>query len=484
MSLEWKPNKEESYPLHLQIKEYIKKKIQTGEWSVGNKIPSQRKLAELFDVNRSTVTAALDELRADGLVEGKSGGGTIVLNNSWSLLYDKKLPDWNSYVQDSLHLPNQPIIQLMNKFESAANIIQLGTGAPSPELFSSERMNRVLQKLPERMKSSGYINPMGLLDLRKQVSKNLKNKGIDASPESILIVSGAQQALQLISLGILPRGSNVLVEKPSYLNSVQLFQSMGFRLTGIPMDREGVEIKDLENYKRINHGSVLFTIPSFHNPTGNVMSLKRRIELLEVCSEQQLPIIEDDAYQDLWLDTPPPPPLKAIDKNGIVVYLGTTSKQLDPGLRIGWVVGPEPIIERMADIKVQADNGSSSLSQWAVAEWLESGLMDEHLISVREQLRMRRAVMLDSLNENFSDIAGWIPPSGGFYIWIKLNKRIPYAKLFNKILEKGVLVNPGCIYGTDSQTCLRLSYSYASLTDIKIGIEIISSVIRELYRYN
>jgi GntR family transcriptional regulator of abcA and norABC len=484
MSLEWKPNKEESYPLHLQIKEYIKKKIQTGEWAVGNKIPSQRKLAELFDVNRSTVTAALDELRADGLVEGKSGGGTKVLNNSWSLLYDKKLPDWNSYVQDSLHLPNQPIIQLMNKFESVDNVIQLGTGAPSPELFSSERMNRVLSKLPERMKSSGYINPMGLLDLRKQVSKNLKNKGIDASPESILIVSGAQQALQLISLGILPRGSNVLVEKPSYLNSVQLFQSMGFRLTGIPMDREGVEIKDLENYKRINHGSVLFTIPSFHNPTGNVMSLKRRIELLEVCSQQKLPIIEDDAYQDLWLDAPPPPPLKSMDKSGIVVYIGTTSKHLDPGLRIGWVVGPEPIIERMADIKVQADNGSSSLSQWAVAEWLESGLMDEHLNSVREQLRLRRAVMLDSLNEHFSDIADWIPPSGGFYVWIKLNKRIPYAKLFNKILEKGVLINPGCIYGTDSQTCLRLSYSYASLTDIKIGIEIISSVIKEFYRYN
>ena len=150
-------------------------------------------------------------------------------------------------------------------------------------------------------------------------------------------------------------------------------------LESIPMDKEGILIREVINYKKKFGGSILCTIPSFHNPTGILMSEKRRNELLFACEKERLPIIEDDIYSDLWIDEEPPMSLKSRDPNGLVLYVGSLSKALSPGFRIGWVVGPEPVIDRLADIKMQSDYGASSLSQWAATEWLQSGMYYENL---------------------------------------------------------------------------------------------------------
>lgn len=480
--MDWQPDKLSATPVYIQIKQMIKDKIVAGEWTVGTRIPSQRKLAELLQVNRSTVVQAYDELIADGLLEGRSGQGTRVKNNLWSLLSDANLPDWNHYVEGGVHQPNLPTIQQINKIEPLPNIIRLGTGEPSPDLFPREQVAEIFRRLTGRIESLGYEEEKGLMDLRAALSSHLQRMGIQASPSSILIVSGALQGLQLISLGLLRRGSTVLHERPSYISSLNVFQSAGIKLHGVPIDAQGPRLSYIEQHKRRLNVSLLYTNPTFHNPTGYVMSLERRKALLQLCQDEKLPIIEDDVYRELWLDSPPPVPLKALDKNGTVLYLGSFSKALSPGLRIGWIAGPEPVIDRLADIKMQTDYGSSSLSQWAAAEWLSSGLYVEHLEKTRQLLRERRSEIIHLLEIELGGIAKWNMPSGGFYIWLELPSSIPLRELFDSALKEGILLNPGNVYNQDSRSgsYLRLSYAYASLPDLKKGIQKLASIIRRM----
>jgi GntR family transcriptional regulator, regulator for abcA and norABC len=480
MTIDWKPVKNADTPIYIQIKEFIQRKIELGEWTVGTRIPSQRKLAEIFEVNRSTIVQAIDELMADGLLEGNSGKGTTVKNNLWSLFSSTPATDWNHYVKKGSFQPNLPTIQDIHKVEPNPEIIRLGTGEPSPDLFPQSMMADVLHKLPTRIKSLGYEEEKGLLELREHLSKYLKGIGIHASPSSILIVSGALQALQLISLGLLKRGSTIFLEKPSYLSSLNVFQSAGINLHGIPVDHKGLPVKYIKQQKKRQDASLLYTNPTFHNPTGYVMSIDNRKELLQVCAEEQLPIIEDDVYRELWLDSPPPSPLKAMDRTGTVLYLGSISKALSPGLRIGWVVGPEPVIERLADIKMQTDYGASSLSQWAVTEWLSSGLYAAHLEQMRASLRVRREVTLKVLEREFAGFAKWQKPSGGFYIWLRLPEKISLRELFDVALKEGILLNPGNLYDLSTVHHLRLSYAYATLEQLEVGLSKLAEIIKKL----
>lgn len=482
LSIDWTPNPKDSIPLYQQISEYIKTKIANGEWPINSKLPPQRTLARIFQVNRSTLAIALDELIADGLLESKLGSGTWVANNTWSLLASTSPINWTSYLNRGIHLPNLHTIQEINHLEFNPKVTRLGTGELSPEIFPKAMMDSILRKLPNRIHSLGYEEPRGLPFLREQISIYLSSFGINVSPSSIMIVSGALQALQLICSSLLPEESIILLEKPSYLFSLKLFQSMNMNLCGIPLDEEGMEIAPISFHKKHKNVNLLYTIPCFHNPTGITMTEGRRKSIIKVCQQEQLPIIEDDVYRELWLDAPPPTPLKALEKEGLVLYLGSLSKSLSPGLRIGWIVGPEPVIERLADIKMQHDYGSSSLSQWAAAEWFASGLYQTHLEEVRAQLRIRREVACNTLEDHFSDIATWQIPKGGFYIWLILNQAVSMQKLFKEALDHGLLIHPGNIYDTLSNRHLRLSYSYASLPEMENGLFRLSTLIRSLIR--
>lgn len=273
----------------------------------------------------------------------------------------------------------------------------------------------------------------------------------------------------------------MLLERPSYLYSLHLFQSAGMKLASLPMDQQGLLASTISaQRKKESGGDILCTIPCFHNPTGILMSEKRRQELMQVCEEERLPVIEDDIYRELWFEEPPPAPLKARDKHGHVLYIGSLSKTLSPGLRIGWIVGPEPVIERLSDIKMQTDYGSSSLSQRVAAEWLVSGNYQQHVEVVREQLKIRRAAAIEAIKAYVSDIATWHIPEGGFFIWLRLNEKRSMMELFSKALRQGILLNPGTIYAQESDGYLRLSYAYASLPDLRQGIYKLSQIMRSL----
>lgn len=473
----WRPKKSLGVPLYYQIQEYCRQKILNGEWPTGFKLPSQRTLAKQFQVNRSTVVTAIEELIAEGLVETRVGSGTMVANNTWNMLVSNS-PDWEGYVKSGTHSPNLEMIQAINRAEADPTIIRLGTGELSPELLPIKDMKSIMMMEDEINFELGYLEPKGSFSLREAISEHLKSKQINVSTDSILIVSGAVQALQLIAVGILKKNATILYEVPSYLNSIHVFQSAGMNLMGIPLDKDGIQTESIGRLKRQYNAALLYSIPSFHNPTGTVMSKSKRIHLLKQSQEEALPIIEDDVYGDLWFDIEPPSPLKSIDTQGNVIYIGSVSKTLSPGLRVGWVVGPEPVIDRLADIKMQTDYGSSSVSQYLVEKWLRSGMYQLFIEQVRIELKKRRDFVLKLLTIHFEHIASWKVPDGGFYIWIELIDEISMKRLFDMALKEGILLNPGIVYDKLDQNHLRISYSYASEKELEKGLRRVSELIK------
>lgn len=477
LNIDWKPKKGISEPVYRQIVNYVKSKIASGEWNVGLRLPSQREMAKIFDVNRSTVVEAMEELKADGLIAAKSKGGTVIINNTWSLLASIPPPNWEFYIRSGMHEPNIKTIQVINKLEYEDSIVRLGTGELSPELLPKEMIRKVILNVSKKMISLGYERPKGSIELRQAISNYVKKFGIEASPESILIVSGSLQALQLISMSILHKGSSVLIERPSYVKSLHVFESSGMKLKGLAMDNDGVRPSEI--LKNTKEASLLYTIPTFHNPTGKVMPQNRREEILKLCTKERLPIIEDDAYRELYLEGNPPQSLKSMDKNGIVLYMGTISKVLAAGMRIGWLIGPEAVIERLADVKMQTDYGASSLSQYFATEWISSGLHEKYLQQLREKIKIKRDFTISVLNMYFKDIAEWNVPSGGFYIWLNLKYKIDMEKLFYDACKIGILINPGYMYDFNKNHNIRISYSYASVKEIEEGLKKLSWLVKK-----
>lgn len=464
--MKWKPSRLSHLTIQEQIVDWIKSRIECGDWTVGTKIPTQRQLAEQFSVNRSTVQLAIDELKAEGLLESKMGSGVFVANNSWNVLLDKSQPNWQQHIESSIYKPNYRTIQLINEYEQYDHIIRLGTGELSPELLPTKQIEQSLKAISLDSKSIGYSSPQGSLKLREILCDYLKKRGIQASPENILIVSGALQALQLIAMGLLEEGSVVFHEQPSYLNSVHPFQSAGMRM--IPVSRNTNLSDNLRTLKR-KRQSLYYCVPTLHNPTGYNWSLEEKKNLYSACNKLQIPIIEDDVYHELLFESSSPA-IKSIDTSGQVLYIGSVSKTLSPGLRIGWVVAPPAVIERLADIKMQTDYGSSAFSQEIVAYWISTGLYEQHLVHLREQLKRRATFVENILDQHFKEIATWKKSEGGFYIWLRFNEPIVNKRLFLDLLKQNVLINPGYIYDSSDFHHIRLSYAYASLEELKIGL--------------
>lgn len=473
VTINWHPNPQLHQPLYQQLVNYCLQEIETGNWALGDQLPPQRELAAQLQVNRSTIGQAMTQLVDCGVISGKRGGGTTIISNTWSLMMKKAPVNWQEYIQSGHFKANLHTIQTINTHETRMPI-RLSTGELAPAFLPHQLFADALTRVGHRLQQLNYLEPQGLLALREQLAQRLQRWGIQASADTILITSGSLQALQLISLSLLDEHATVYTETPTYLNSLQIFQSAGVHLRGLPLTRDGVAYWQLPQTEQ---QKLLYVIPSFQNPTGQVMTLKHRRELLTFANRRQLPIIEDSAYQDLWFDTRPPQPLKALDDHGAVIYLGSSSKILAPGLRLGWVVAPRPIISRLADVKMQTDYGASSLSQLALAEILANSDFDRYLVQTRTRLQQRAQAALQSLQTYLAPYAKWQEPTGGFYIWLKLDPRIKIDALFDAARAQGVLINPGDLYAFHHVQAIRLSYAYAEPAAFAAGCRILKQLI-------
>uniref|UniRef100_UPI0040259CF8 aminotransferase-like domain-containing protein n=1 Tax=Megasphaera sp. TaxID=2023260 RepID=UPI0040259CF8 len=381
VQIEWHPDPAQAVPVYRQILEWMYGKMESGEWPAGTRLPSQREMARHFQVNRSTLNQALKPLLEAGVLQGRGSQGTVIASTAWSLRLPVQ-PDWNRYMTAGYFRANQEVVQAINTLEFDDRLVRLGTGELDPRLFPQDAFRQTLRDVADAITSLGYVEPLGMPALRQALAGYARKRNSIVAPSSILITSGALQGLQLISAGLLRGGATVYVEDPTYVKSLQVFQSAHLRLCGLPMDDQGLSLEALEKHLRQSSdrgNSVLYTIPTNHNPTGRTLSRRRRIQLLELCSRYDLPIIEDGAYEELTFDGTPPPSLKSLDPGGRGLYLGSVSKSLAPGLRIGWMIAPEPVVQRLGDVKMQIDYGASSLSQQVLARFLTSGRYEQYL---------------------------------------------------------------------------------------------------------
>lgn len=473
--MNWRPTKQGEMTLQQQIIQWITGHIERGDWVAGTKLPTQRQLAMQFGVNRSTVQQALEELKSAGILEAKVGSGIYVADNSWHSLITQTQPNWQKYIDTSLHKPNYHTIQLINEYEQRNDVIRLGTGEPAPSLLPTADIEASLKELSLHPKALGYSSPQGNDRLRAAICEYVKKRGIHVKPQNICIVSGALQALQLIAVGLLEQGAIVFQDQTSYLNSVHPFQSVGMQMMAI---HRGEQLAQTLAQQKRKRQAVYYAVPTLNNPTGEVWTTHEKRQLYEACKASRIPIIEDDVYHELLFEAAPPP-LKSMDDSGQVLYIGSVSKTLSPGLRIGWLIGPTTVIERLADIKMQTDYGSSAISQEIVLHWLQSGKYEKHIEDLRQKLQRRAHYVENILKEKFNHLANWNKPKGGFYIWLKFHEPIVDKELFTKLLHRQVLINPGYIYDPQDAHHIRLSYAYGTYEELQSGLEKLYECVEE-----
>ncbi|OAS82126.1 MULTISPECIES: PLP-dependent aminotransferase family protein [Metabacillus] len=466
--MDWKPDRTDKKPIYKQIAEYIEHGISSGQFPADSVLPSERTLAKELNVNRSTIVSAYEELQSLGIVERKKGSGTRVSTDIWGISH-KRIPNWGRYVEDGSFLPNLPLVQRIRSEIQKNDLVNLASGELSPELMPDNHFKNILAT-QSFIGSLGYDHPQGNDELRKTLVSHVKeNKHIKTDTSSILITSGAQQALHLIVECLLKPGDAVAIEDPSYTYSLPLFQSAGLRTFLLPVDKNGANPEDLLLLHKKHRIRMVFLNPDYQNPTGTILSLSRRKKFLEISTEYGIPIIEDDPYSLTSYNNEVNPTLKSLDENGNVLYISSLSKIVASGLRIGWIIGPPQVIQRLADAKQQVDFGHSVFPQWIANEFLGSEYFNSHINMIRKQLKLRRDELVLSLKEIMGEQVDFLTPEGGIHLWCKVNPTINEHKLLEESIKNGVAFVPGSILGSN-KGFIRFTYGRGQLDLIRKGI--------------
>ena len=372
-----------------------------------------------------------------------------------------------SFIREILKVTQQP------------EITSFAGGLPSPATFPVDIMKAAFDKvLSTNGKVALQYGPTdGYMPLRQWIADSLSQNGAKISPEQVLMVSGSQQALDLIGKVLIDEGSKVLVETPSYLGALQAFSVYRPDFHSVPSDEHGLIPSSLD---AIADGArLLYALPNFQNPTGRSLSVERRLELVETCARLNLPLIEDDPYGALSYTGQPSPKMIAMNPEG-VIYMGSFSKVLTPGIRLGYVVAPLPMVRRLELAKQAADLHTAQLTQMVVHEVVKDGFLDQHIPTIRELYGNQCKAMLDAMDQHFPKEATWTKPDGGMFIWVELPKHINAMELLDEAIKNKIAFVPGApFYANEPATnTLRLSFVTVPPERIHAGIEVLGKLIK------
>ena len=376
------------------------------------------------------------------------------------------------------HKMNPSVIREILKVTEKPGIISFAGGLPSPKTFPVEAFAAACETV---LRTDGraalqYAASEGYRPLCEWVAASMP---WDVSADQVLITTGSQQGLDLVAKVLIDEGSKVLVETPTYLGALQAFTPMEPAIVSVDSDAEGVDVDDLA--AKAEGARFFYVLPNFQNPTGRSMSEARRQALVERASALGLPLVEDNPYGDLWFDQPPPKPLTARNPEGCI-YLGSFSKVLAPGLRLGYVIAPKAIMPKLLQAKQAADLHSPSFNQRMVSEVLKDGFIDRHVPTIRALYKSQCAAMLDALKTEMAGLdVVWNSPDGGMFLWVRLPASMSAVELLPKAVDKGVAFVPGAAFYADhaDPRTLRLSFVTASVEQIHIGIAALAQAIRE-----
>jgi 2-aminoadipate transaminase len=380
---------------------------------------------------------------------------------------------------------NPSVIREILKVTEKPGIISFAGGLPSPLTFPIDAMREASERVlrDDGKAALQYAASEGYAPLREWVAQDLLKQGMKISPDQVLITTGSQQGLDLVAKILIDAGSRILVETPTYLGALQAFTPMEPVAVSVNSDDHGVDPADLR--AKVGTGAdkarFVYLLPNFQNPTGRTMTEERRAAVAQVAVECGLPIIEDNPYGDLWFDAPPAPSLSSRHPEGSV-YLGSFSKILAPGLRLGYLVAPKALYPKLLQAKQAADLHTPSFNQRVVAEVLKDGFIDRHVPTIRALYKQQCEAMLAALDREMAGLGlSWNRPVGGMFLWVQLPQGLKAIPLLDKAVEKGVAFVPGSAFyaGAANENTLRLSFVTATVDQINTGMAALAAAIRE-----
>ncbi|MFA6212240.1 MAG: PLP-dependent aminotransferase family protein [Candidatus Obscuribacterales bacterium] len=481
--------------VYARIVELLKSAIEDGRLKAGDRLPTNRELAAHLKVDRSTVARAYLELAQLGFIASQVGRGTFVsgvsgVSSASSTLPTGELnwPERFSRYADGLNSSIKKLPQLA----SGDDFISFAGGIPSQDSYPSDDFQKIVLDLLGGGRGAAmfdYSPFAGEPDLRLAVTSHLALRGISLHDHELLILSGSQQGIDLVANLLINPGDYVLVEEPTYFWAISNFKARQAQLVGCPLDSEGIDLATVEAHLIRYQPKFIYVMPNSQNPTGITMSLARRKGLLALALKYQTPILEDDFSGDLVYGADPLPSLRtlAAELSGgenIVIYQGTFSKALCPGIRLGWLVGPQEVIDRLSFAKRTSDLATNSMVQVILTEFLQKGLYQEHLSKVNRIYGQRRDAILAALAEEFKSYpeVSWTSPTGGLFIWLTLPKGTSNRDLLEFAVAEKVVFSPGDICFVDAGESLnhiRLCFIQNSEVKIADGIKRLAQALRK-----
>lgn len=459
-------------PLYRQLEDALAAAIASGALGVGDRLPSERALADLLGVSRTTAVNAYRELEARGLVRGRIGRGTFVCA-AGSAEGDAPFA-WQGKVTAGAQRTLDPTLRTLMRDQTPETISFAG-GVPALDRFPVDVFRGVLDRVMERQ----FESALGLGPTEGQPRlRSALGVRYGVQPEQVLVLAGSQQGLDLIARCLLEPGDVVVMDRPGYLGAIQTFRAAGVRIIGWDARRNDPD--ELEDLLQRYRPKLLYTNPTFHNPTGRTLPLEVRQDILTLAARYRLAVIEDEPYRELSFHRAPPKPLRELDDDGLVIHLGTFSKTLAAGLRLGWLIAPEAVIDQLALVRQRCDLFGAGTFQLVVAEMLARGNFDAHLRTLRAEHLKRHDAMTAALRHGVSPgVLTWSPVEGGLYLWIHTRQDIDSRFLAQRALNSGVAILSGEHFYPEAagRHELRLCFARSSPEQIAAGITRLSHVL-------
>jgi DNA-binding transcriptional MocR family regulator len=423
-------------PLHTQIADTLRARIEKGELAGGERLPTTRDLARNLGVSRSTVVRAYEQLAREGKVQGRVGMGTVVSAAPGAPWKDRI--NWNVLLTSRVQEPDPEYAQV-HRMLSQPDLLSFAGGLPPPEFFPGDAFQQLTDEVLHQQGARllQWCPIEGYAPLRSWIADRL-----GCPMENVMVLSGSTQGIHLLAQAFLEPGDAVLVEAPTYAGAIQAFRGAGARIVSIPSGPDGIDLDRVEATLDQVRAKFLYVVPTYHNPTGGCLPVAKREALVSLAARRGLPIVEDDPYSTLRYDGPQLPSLHSLDRNECVIYLSTFSKSVFPGLRIGWIAAPSKLLPRLVSLRNLIDLFTNSLAQGGLYEFCKRGLFDAHLQRVRGEYRERRDAMVAALRR-YVPAASFDVPHGGLFVWLKL----PDETDARRLLEEAIDLHLGFITG-------------------------------------
>lgn len=461
-------DKDSRTPLYIQLFNSIKNRIVSGTLPADLKLPSVRKLSALLNINQITVVSAYKQLEQEGYAYSKPGSGTYVANflhnvseNAAGTVMDEL------YRGDDIPIINNAHIKINS------DTIDFASATPASDLFPVEDFKLVLNEVLDRDKGSAfdYQESQGYYPLRESISEILLDGCISCSPENIQIISGAQQGIDILSKAFLKQGDYVVTESPTYTGAIAVFKSRGAQLADVHMEKDGPNLRALEYALQKYKPKLIYTIPSFQNPTGCSYSNHKRLEVIRLAEKYGAYIIEDDYVSDLDFENHGFSPLKALDSKNRVIYIKSFSKIFMPGLRLGFMIVPQNVKHQTLEAKHTTDISTSGLTQRTFDLYIREGHWNKHFKFMYGIYKDRYFETIKALDANLPSGLKYFKPGGGLNLWLELPYGFPVNSLLKHAASCDIVFAPGRIFfsGNSPQSINNIRISFAAVRTEQIG---------------